>query len=190
MRKQFVSFSCLPVRSGYPGKFIFRRKGLPLRLGRIGAEGLVCSMDISLIPGMPMAKVAIFRNTLAMRRFYNKVLPEYRGGTQATSDRMPVRAAAFVSKLAVDHVCNHTGTAFRTEVDRRYFCLAGFCEGKLTAEWLVHEAVHVGFAWDMRTKGAGSFEDRHQPEENVCYPAGIFVEEVLKVIKSEGLRET
>jgi len=74
-------------------------------------------------------------------------------------------------------------------VDRRYFCLVLLCEGDMTAEILAHEAVHVGFAWDRRTSGASRFTDKGNFEENICYPAGIFVDQVLSFIKEEKLRE-
>jgi len=49
--------------------------------------------------------------------------------------------------------------------------------------------VHVGFAWNWRTRGESPLSDPCNAEENVCYPAGIFVDQVLSFIKSEGLRE-
>jgi hypothetical protein len=73
--------------------------------------------------------------------------------------------------------------------DRRYFCLVLLCEGDLTAEILSHEAVHVGFAWNHRANGMSCFTDKHNFEENICYPAGIFVDQVLSFINGEKLRE-
>ena len=175
----------------YPSGFVFRRKGLPKRLRRLpgGVPGLRSACNVIFAEGYPMAKVAVFENRTAMRRFYREQLPHYRGVSDIVTDKLCRRCAGFVNKLAVERWDFERDALGKAEVDRNYFCLVGLAEGFLTAEILAHEAVHVGFAFDYRTRGQGAFEDRHNPEENVCYPAGIFVDQVLTFIKQEGLRE-
>ncbi|MCW1885521.1 hypothetical protein OKA04_12345 [Luteolibacter flavescens] len=93
-----------------------------------------------------------------------------------------------MTKLAIEEY-NGDRELIGIEVDRRYFCIVCLVEGNLTAEILSHEAMHVGFAFDYRTRGKGPYADPHNAEENVCYPAGIFLDQVLTFIKAEGLRE-
>lgn len=173
----------------YPTGFTYRRKGLPARLRRIGVEGLVSACNITILDDHPMAKVGFFENRLAMRRFYNGILPHYRGASEIAIDKLGRRCCGFVNKLAVERWDLKNDCKGRAEVDRRYFCFVGLVIGHLTAEILAHEAVHVGFAWDYRHLGKGTFEDPHNPEENVCYPAGRWLDSVLSFIKHEKLRE-
>lgn len=172
-------------------RMTFRKKGLPKRLMRIpgGVPGLVAACNIHVGgPDDPAAKVAVFRNREAMRSFNWNILPRYRNAGNRRNFGLSKRCAGFVNKLGIQHY-NTAGELDSIEVDRNYFCIVCLVEGNLTAEILSHEAVHVGFAWDYRTRGKGPFEDPHGPEENVCYPAGIFVDQVLAFIKAEGLRE-
>lgn len=172
----------------YPSRFTYRRRGLPKRLRRIGVEGLVSACDIHIIDGHPAAKVAVFRNRTALRRFYRDVLPRYRGAESLFVDSLGRQCLGVVNKLSVE-ILSMDSDEYRAEVDRRYFCFVGLVEGFLSAEVLSHEAVHVGFAWDYRFQGKGVFQDPHNPEENVCYPAGRWLDSVLSFIKDEGLRE-
>lgn len=175
----------------YPPAFTFRRKGLPKRLMRLpgGVPGLVSACNIHLVDGYPVAKVAFFRNRTAMRRFYKDQLPRYRGTEGMIVDNLSRRCMGFVNKLNVGHIDTDTGDLAFAEVDRNYFCIVCLVEGDLTAEVLNHESVHVGFAWDYRTRGDSPLADRHNPEENVCYASGIFLNQVLTHIKEVGLRE-
>lgn len=174
-------------------KIKYRRKGIPKRLNRIpgGVPGLVTACDIIFAKDAPRAKVAIFRNRAAMRQFYHKTLPRYRNAV-GISDRIDGRCSGLVSKLEIlSEKYDASGNTVEEciERDRRYFCIVLLAERYLTAEILAHEAVHVGFAWDRRTAGESKYSDPDNAEENVCYPAGIFLNEVLSFIKSEGLRE-
>lgn len=176
----------------YPPGFTFRRKGLPKRLMRLpgGVPGLVSACNVHLADdGYPAAKVAIFKDRASMRRFNESQLPRYRGTEGLIKEKLGRRCAGFVNKLAVRRIDTETLEEGHAEVDRNYFCIVCLVEGNLTAEILSHEATHVGFAWDYRTRGNGPFADLHNPEENVCYPAGIFLNQVLTHIKREGLRE-
>lgn len=172
----------------YPERFVFRKKGLPKRLRRIGVEGLVGACDIPVLDGHPFAKVAVFRTRTDMRRFYTGVLPRYSGCEDIGKMKLGRRCAGFVDKLSV-RIWNSRTEKTRTEVDKNYFCLVGLVERDLTAEVLSHEAVHVGFAWDWRTGGKGELHDPDNYEENVCYPAGIFLDQVVRYIKEQGFRE-
>lgn len=173
-------------------KFTFRRKGLPKRLKRIpgGVPGLVAACNVHVADeSFPAAKVGVFKDRKSMRHFYQKILPHYRGTAFYRNADLGPKCAGFVNKLAIEDMDLDTLKPKAIEVDRRYFCFVGLVEGNLTAEILAHEAVHVGFAWDYRTQGKGPYEDRDNEEENVCYPAGIFLDQVLTFIKAEGLRE-
>jgi len=175
-----------------PVKITFRKKGLPKRLKRIpgGVPGLVAACNVHVAgPEWPCAKVAVFRACKDMRRFYNHILPAYRGVPDVRLDSLGRRCLGFVNKLAIERCDLDTGKVSHIEFDRRFFCFVGLVEGHLTAEILAHEGVHVGFAWDYRTRGKGPFNDSHNEEENVCYPAGIFVDQVFTFIKREKLRE-
>ena len=172
-------------------KVRYRKRGLPKRLKSIpGIRGLRAACEIHFEEGQPVAKVAVFKDRASMRHFYHKILPQYDDG--GAGDRLCKRCAAVVCGLFTDVETfdKKTGQWIPSvNVDRRYFCLVLLCEGDLTAEILSHEAVHVVFAWDRRTNGVSCFTDKHNHEENLCYPAGIFVDQVLSFIKSENLRE-
>ncbi len=174
-----------------PVKMTFRRKGLPKRLKRIpgGVPGLVSACNVHVASDdFPSAKVVFFKNRQAMRRFNWWILPRYRGKVGTRHLGLGRRCAGFVNKLAIEHY-NGAGELAGIEVDRNYFCIVCLVVGNLTAEVIAHEAVHVGFAWDYRTRGISPLGKDGGPEENVCYPAGIFVDQVLSFIKAEGLRE-
>jgi len=175
-----------------PVRITYRKKGLPKRLMRIpgGVPGLAaaCNIHVDGRDEYPAAKVAIFRSRAAMRHFNWHILPRYRNWENRRNLGLGKRCAGFVNKLGIQHY-NDAGELVSIEVDRNYFCIVCLVEGNLTAEILSHEAVHVGFAWDYRMRGKGPFEDAHSAEENVCYPAGIFLNQVLSFIKREGLRE-
>lgn len=172
-------------------KIRYRKRGLPKRLKRIpGTRGLKVAFEITFDDTPIAAKVAVFKDRASMRHFYHKILPRYDEG--GGGDRLCKRTAGVVCGLftSIETLNTKTGQWVPSiSVDRRYFCLVLLCEGDLTAEILAHEACHVGFAWDRRTRGDSAFADRHNFEENVCYPAGIFVNHVLSVIKEENLRE-
>ena len=177
--------------NAYPPKFTYNKSRIPKR---IKAEGVVAQKDLTIgAEGDPKAKLLVFKNRTLMRKFYKSVLPALRGGGEEYQNAgLGARCLGFVNQMRVDcyRVPEEGDLEWtRSEVDRRYFCLVGLVEGHLTAEVITHEAVHVGFAWDIRTRGSGPFEDPHNPEENVCYLAGRFVNEVLTVIKEHKLRE-
>lgn len=171
----------------------YRRRGLPKRLMRIrgGVPGLVAACNVEFAEGYPAAKVAFFKNRKAMRSFYRNILPKYRGMDGIKSDPLGTRCAGCVNKLAViwEKTWPDESSSESVEIDARYFCIVLLVEGDLTAEIIAHEAVHVGFAWNWRTRGESPLADADNAEENVCYPAGIFVDQVLSFIKREGLRE-
>jgi hypothetical protein len=180
------------VNLAYPTGFTFRRKGLPKRMMRLpgGVPGMVSACNIHVADeSYPAAKVVFFKDRVSMRRFNETQLPRYRGTEGMFLPKLGRKCAGFVNKLAVEQIDLDTCEKGVAEVDRRYFCIVCLVEGDLTAEILGHEANHVGFAWDYRTRGKGPFADVHNPEENVCYPAGIFLDQVLTHIKREGLRE-
>ena len=172
-------------------KIRYRKRGLPKRLKSIpGIKGLRAACEIHLEEGKPAAKVAVFKDRSSMRHFYHKILPHYDEG--GAGDRLCKETAGVVCGLFTNvETFNKKSRQWipSVRVDRRYFCLVLLCEGDMTAEILSHEAVHVGFAWDRRTCGQSRFTDSDNHEENICYPAGIFVDQVLSFIKGEKLRE-
>lgn len=181
----------MPAAFEYP-PVKYRKKGLPKRLKRIsGIRGLSVAFDLFFDkPDGPLAKVAVFRDRESMRHFYHEILPQYNDG--GAGDKLCRRTAAVVCGLFTDveSFDKRTEDWVRTRyVDKRYFCLVLLCEGDISAEILAHEAVHVGFAWDRRTRGESVFTDKDNYEENICYPAGLFVDHALAAIKELGLRE-
>lgn len=174
-----------------PMKVRFRKRGLPKRLKRIpGIRGLRAACEIHFEDDKPVAKVAVFKDRASMRHFYHKILPQYDEG--GAGDRLCKKCAGVVCGLFTDIETLDEPTGLwipSVSVDRRYFCLVLLCEGDLTAEIIAHEAGHVGFAWDRRTNGESCFTDKGNFEENICYPAGIFTDQVLSFIKEEKLRE-
>lgn len=163
----------------------FRRKGLPKRLRRIpgGVPGLVSACNVHVHGEVPAAKVAVFKDRKSMRGFYEKILPRYMSDSEMIPKKLERQARGLVCKLWTKD------NQDRDFFDRNYFCIVLLVEGHLTAEILCHEAVHVGFAWDAWTQHKSPFPNSENPEENVCYPAGIFLDQVLRFIKDEKLRE-
>lgn len=167
-------------------RFTYRKKGLPRRVKRLVTQGFCFSCDIYVDePDAPMAKVIVFKNRKSMRHFYANVIPKYRG-----PDPLDVGCQGCVNKLIVAQVDPHTSEVVSVQVDRRYFCIVLLVEGFLSNEVILHEAVHVGFAWDYRTQGVSRYSVADMSEENVCYPAGLFADALLKIIEEEGLRRT
>ena len=163
----------------------FRKKGLPKRLRRIpgGVPGLVSACNVHVHGETPAAKVAVFKNRKSMRHFYAKILPRYMSDAGMSPKTLERNASGGVCKLWTK---DKRGRDF---FDRNHFCIVLLVEGFLTAEILCHEAVHVGFAWEAWTQGKSPFPNPENREENVCYPAGIFLDQVLTFIKAEKLRE-
>jgi hypothetical protein len=167
-----------------------RRKGLPKRFSRIagGIDGLSAEWDIKIGPDAPAAKVLVFRTRTHMRKFYRDVLPAYSGKADNPEVALGKRTLGCVCTLVVTHMRpDDPEDVFTDEIDQNYFCLVLLAEGFLTPEVLCHEAVHVGFAWDRRTRGESFLSDPHDGEENVCYPAGRFYAAVREQIAQEGL---
>lgn len=174
--------------------FRFRKKGLPKRLKRIlgGVPGLVAACNVHVGGDeWPAAKVVVFKDRKSMRNFHRHILPRYSGAEEIGPPKsLGTRCAGFVHKLLVGCYDEKAKRFVHDVADRRYFCVVGLVEGDLTAEIIAHEAVHVGFAWDYRTQGKSHLADPRNDEENVCYAAGIFLDQCLSFIKREGLRET
>lgn len=148
------------------------------------------SFEVYFDENQPAAKVIVFKDRASMRHFYHKILPEFDEG--GAGDKLCKRVAGVVCGLFTEvqtYRKQDDTWSLSVNVDKRYFCLVLLCEGDLTAEILAHEACHVGFAWNRRTAGKSCYTDPDNDEENVCYPAGIFLDHVLTVIKEEKLRE-
>lgn len=170
----------------YPhGKLFYRKRGIPKRIKSIVKN--VTAYDLEFVEGEPKAKVVIFKNRRDMHRFYNVILPEYRNAVEFKCNKLDKRALGCVNSLVIHYT---KGSLIKHEVDKRYFCIVLLIEGYLTAEVLVHEGVHVGFAWDWRMKGDGPYSDPNNDEENTCYITGIFVDKLITCIKQDALKET
>ena len=163
----------------------YRRKGLPKRLRQIpgGVPGLVSACNVHIHGETPAAKVAFFKDRKSMRHFYAKILPRYMSDAEMNPKTLERNASGCVGKLWTKD------NRDRDFFDRNYFCIVLLVEGCLTAEILCHEACHVGFAWEAWTQGKSPFPHPENREENVCYPAGIFLDQVLRFIKEKKLRE-
>jgi hypothetical protein len=72
-------------------------------------------------------------------------------------------------------------------VDPRYVCVLGFIEGFLTPEYITHESVHAAYAYDRRVQGKNHWPDNDQPEERICYPAGIIAGQIIRKLHKGGL---
>lgn len=157
----------------------FRKQGLFRRIRRYPfAKGIIGAWDIS-VDGGPAAKTIIFESRVAMRRFYDNLRPLGIGICPRTG--LGRRCCGFVNAM------RSTGPD-EVVVDRRYFCVVGLVQGLLTQEYLTHEACHVGFAHALRHGEVSAFHDPRNTEENVCYPAGRWAEQVMIVIENEGIR--
>lgn len=175
--------------------FKFRPRGLPKFLSRIkgGIPGYRSGCAIDIIVGHPAAKVMVFKDNKSMRNFHQNILSRYIDGQKIPkAERLNRRTQGCVMKLLDETITHDEATDtyhHECRCDRNYFCLVMLVEGHLNAEVLCHEACHVGFAWDFRTDGKSKFSKMGNAEENICYPAGIFLDNVLSFIKDEKLRE-
>lgn len=154
--------------------------------GKIVAETdiLIRGCDVDALerrrrPGRLAAKLLIFRNSKDMGRFAMKALgsPNY-------------DCAGFVNNLSVERMRFGKGGVLlehTLSVDPRYFCI--IClnqETGLNMEVITHEAVHAGFFYSRRSRMKWPGQ-KGQPDEAVCYPAGIIAAAINRFVHDEGL---
>lgn len=123
------------------------------------------------------AKLLVFKNNLAMKRFFDEALDKPGQVTRKTLgivSQLSCEVYRFKNKELVEQ---------RLEVDPRYFCLIGLIVGHLSMEIICHESVHAGFAYAARSR-VRQWVRREDDldEEQVCYPAGRIASLINKAV--------
>ncbi len=149
----------------------FATPALPTDWSTLSAsEGIVFSGDVRVSSRSKLrAKILVFRDVAALQRFWRLGL----GRRKAPEDT--VRAiVSDLSSIVTFHPPK--GTPRRPpvwQIDPVYFCVAGFVLGHLSMDYITHESVHAAYAYARRVAGRKSWPDKEDPEEHVCYPAGL-----------------
>lgn len=149
-------------------------------------RGIVGAWDIHFHFTKLAAKTIVFETVRDLIVFHGELAR--RGIT--FSEKLTGDVRGCVCKLATEVTNIQTGKFKHYEVDPRYFCVVLLVEGHLNIEYIGHEAMHVGFAYDLRkgTKNQFYEPDTDISEEAVCYPAGIWLRQFARIMSNEGLR--
>ncbi len=147
----------------------------------IKADDLVAEADIFPHPhGRLAAKLLVFRNNTALRRFW-KIIGKSELGRGCRG--------------VVNSLC-HTRQLYDRkgpvgpeiiQGDGRYFCLIGLILGHLTPDILAHEAAHAGFAYHKRVKRNTWGKVGDLDEEQVCYPTGQIMGAINSFLHAKDL---
>jgi hypothetical protein len=145
------------------------------------AKGLLLEHDIGVGHGRLRAKLLVFRNCTALRRFWRDALgrPDLGRCCRGAVNGMFIEVHEYRKRQPV-----------RTylECDPRYFCVIGLVRGYLSMEIISHEAVHAGFNYAKRkSRTPWDEQAQHMDEEAICYPSGRIAAEINRVIHMAGL---
>jgi hypothetical protein len=124
------------------------------------------------------AKLLVFKNNKAMRRFFKDVLEK--------PYVVCPKTLGICCSLSV--ICENAITGKQIwEGDPRYFCMIGLLHEHLRMEIITHESVHGGFAYAARQNQKQWVKGDALDEEEVCYPAGIIASQINVFLDREGL---
>lgn len=164
---------------------LIRRATTPLPKnwgGLPGAEGLVCSGDVTVTRGSSLrAKILVFKNSPAMRRFWRLGIsrpPLTRDILAVTSD------LSSIAEFTRPKVGARRPPELR--VDPRYFCAVGFTLDNLSVGVITHESIHAAIAY-LRRVDYKKWPDSHDSEECICYPAGHIASGISKILSDNGI---
>lgn len=127
------------------------------------------------------AKVLVFANRTALRRFWRDVLKKPELGRDC--------AGAVTALLAQAERYEGKRVRIRVLGDARYFCIVGLARGWLTPEVICHEAVHAGFAYSKRVARSPFAEAHELDEERVAYPAGIIAATINQWLHDNNMHD-
>lgn len=154
------------------------------------ASDIIGGWDIRLHYSALACKTLIFRTRKSMHEFHDDLAK--RG--IINHGAIPKTAFAFVAELT-DHVVRFPGKKekdqrekHRLQVDPNYFAICCFVEGDMDIDKITHESIHVAYAYGRRVRKNKYFEPGDHEEEAVCYPAGVYARQVVKIISREAIR--
>ena len=150
----------------------------------MAGPGCVAEADLRATPrGRLCAKLLVFRNRLALRRFWN--------GKLGKEERLGLHCFGVVNGLSrwIESYDAKTDTWSRRmeRCDPRYFCVIGLVVGHLGMEVITHEAGHAGFCYAKRVQRAPWAAARDFDEEEVCDPAGMIAAAIKRFLHRRGL---
>jgi hypothetical protein len=155
------------------------KKALPRKWAKKGS-GIILEADLKIHRYSRLrAKLIVFESKTAMVRNW-----------KAASGHNLKKAAGFVNKLS-EHVFSYPGgdkELHTYRCDPRYFCVVGLVKSWLGMEVISHEATHVAYAYQERTRHKWAHADE-SPEENICYPAGRAARAIVRALQRGGLLE-
>lgn len=139
----------------------------------------IASKDIKLTPGSKLAaRVVIFKNITDLRRQVKNVFGIELGNS----------CYAAVIDLADIVEDGQTGKKV-LQCDPKYYCFIGFAQNKLSIEYVCHECVHAGYAYEKRVKRDIWAPINSIDEERVAYPAGMLARNIMAWIWKNKLHE-
>lgn len=144
-------------------------------MGLSVAKGLLIERDFRMPRTRQWLKVLVFDTRRNMRRFARRGFD---------FGEPPVGCPAFCTPLETtvyDFIGDGDG-ACRTKVDPRYFAVIFLTAGGLRADIITHEAVHAAFSF-RRRRPDFPWPDNGNPEETLCYPAGIIAGMIHETIQ-------
>lgn len=146
------------------------------------AKDIIGEAELRISPHSRLrAKLLIFRNNKAMRKFFKDVLGK--------PESVCKKTLGVVSGLSYDvfDFSKPGSESVYFEVDPRYFCVIGLLKDHLRMEIICHEAVHAGFAYAARQQRKQWVKGDVLDEEQVCYPAGRIASAINLFCHREGM---
>jgi hypothetical protein len=149
-----------------------------------GSEGIVFSGDVTVsIHSRLKAKILVFRDLAALQRFWRLGL-----GHRKPPDDTVRAVVNDLSSIVTFHPPKGSARIPPIwQIDPVYFCVAGFVLGNLKMEYITHESVHAAYAYASRVAGRQSWPDKEDPEEHVCYPAGLIASAINQLFHRHRL---
>jgi hypothetical protein len=143
------------------------------------AKGLIWEDDIGFKRTRLKCKLLVFDTVNHMKRFFKKALGHPIPG-----------ALGAVSYLAYEvyNVDENGATSLKNVfVDPRYFAVMVLSKKNLDIETICHESVHAAFAFSQRDRIKKDPKAFDNPDENICYPAGAIMANVIGSLRRSKL---
>lgn len=149
-------------------------------------RGIVSAWDIHFHFTDLAAKTIVFDTPENLKLFHGELV---RRGISFT-EKLGKGCRGVVMKLVTEVLHLDTLEFKCWEVDPKYFCIVLLIEGHMDIEVISHEAMHVGFAYDLRKSKDNKYYEPacDSSEEKVCYPAGVWVRQLARLMNEEGIR--
>lgn len=145
-------------------------------------KSIIAECNLSPCPhGRIMARLVVFRNSLALQQFWKR---KFQYGLGRTCVGAVNALSSWSEKIRPDG----SVSAQTPHFDRRYFCIIALAQSHLTMCVISHESVHAGYAYAKRVGRKPWAEALDEfDEEYVAYPAGNIAAAIVTFLNTRGL---